>query len=101
MTVSHYPVVTIYVEINDKRTLDQKRRLARLITEASVGVLGADPEDVSVRFRILSYENMARAGTLLSDRQRPEPRRSTPRCRPKHRPRSTSPPTASTTPSAA
>ena len=69
MTVAHYPVVTIYVEINDKRTLDQKRKLARLITDACTDVLNADPEDISVRFRILSYENMARAGTLLSERR--------------------------------
>ena len=73
MTAFHYPVVTIYVEINDKRPLAQKRTLARLITETCVDVLRADPEDVSVRFRILSYENMARAGRLLSDRQRPKP----------------------------
>lgn len=75
MSASRYPVVTLYVEINDKRTVDQKRSLARLLTEACVRVLGADPEDVSVRFRILSYENMARAGTLLSDRQRQQPSR--------------------------
>ncbi len=75
MSVSSYPVVTLYVEINDKRTVDQKRRLARLLTEACVQVLGADPEAVSVRFRILSYENMARGGRLLSDRLRPEPSR--------------------------
>ncbi len=76
MSASPYPVVTLYVEINDKRTIDQKRRLARLLTEACVQVLGADPEAVSVRFRILSYENMAHAGTLLSDRERPEPSRT-------------------------
>ena len=68
MTASRYPVVTIYVEINDKRTIDQKRKLARLITDACADVLKADPEDISIRFRILSYENMVRAGTLLSDR---------------------------------
>ena len=75
MSASPYPVVTLYVEINDRRTVDQKRSLARLLTEACARVLRADPEDVSVRFRILSYENMARAGTLLSDRERPEPSR--------------------------
>lgn len=69
MAASTYPAVTVYVEINDQRTLAQKRRLAQLITEASADVLGADPENVSVRFRILSYEDMARAGTLLADRQ--------------------------------
>lgn len=76
MAVSHYPVVTIYVEINDKRTLEQKRTLARLITNACVSELHADPEDVSVRFRILTYEHMARGGMLLSDRLRPGRRKS-------------------------
>jgi phenylpyruvate tautomerase PptA (4-oxalocrotonate tautomerase family) len=72
----HYPAVTLYVEINDRRTLGQKRALARLLTEACVDVLGADAEDVSVRFRILSYENMARGGALLSDRHRRAAHRS-------------------------
>ncbi|MBI4277257.1 MAG: tautomerase family protein [Armatimonadetes bacterium] len=61
--------MTLYVEINDRRTLDQKRALARLLTDACVEVLGASPEDISVRFRILSYESMARGGEMLSDRE--------------------------------
>ncbi len=70
MATPYYPAVTLYVEVNDRRTLEQKRALARLLTQACVEVLGAGPEDVSVRFRILTYENMARAGELLSDRER-------------------------------
>lgn len=70
MSAPYYPAVTLYVEVNDSRTVDQKRTLARLLTEACVNVLGASPEDVSVRFRILNYENMARGGSLLSDRHR-------------------------------
>jgi phenylpyruvate tautomerase PptA (4-oxalocrotonate tautomerase family) len=72
----HYPAVTLYVEINDRRTLGQKRDLARLLTEACVEVLDASPEDVSVRFRILSYDHMARGGALLSDRHRRPAHRS-------------------------
>lgn len=69
MAGQYVPAATIYVEINDRRTLDQKRKLARLLTETCVEILGVTPEDVSIRFRILSYENMARGGMLLSDRE--------------------------------
>jgi phenylpyruvate tautomerase PptA (4-oxalocrotonate tautomerase family) len=76
MGSAYYPAVTLYVEINDRRTLGQKRALARLLTDACVDVLGSASEDVSVRFRVLSYQNMARGGTLLSDRTRRAHRRS-------------------------
>ena len=68
MAGSYDPAVTLYVEVNDSRTVDQKRALARLLTAVCVETLGAKPDDVSVRFRILNYENMARGGELLSDR---------------------------------
>jgi phenylpyruvate tautomerase PptA (4-oxalocrotonate tautomerase family) len=68
LRIPYQPAVTLYVEINDSRTLEQKRALAKLMTAACVETLGCAPEDVAVRFRILNYENMARGGELLSDR---------------------------------
>lgn len=49
------------------RTTDQKRKLAQGITEAIVSVLDVDPDWVTVLIEELDKENIARAGTLLSE----------------------------------
>lgn len=59
------PVVTI--RMSKGRTTDQKRRLAQGITEAIVSVLDVDPDWVTVLIEELDKENIARAGTLLSE----------------------------------
>jgi phenylpyruvate tautomerase PptA (4-oxalocrotonate tautomerase family) len=68
VTGMYYPEVTLYVEVNDSRTIDQKRALAQLLTNVCLEVLRIAPDDVSVRFRILRHEDMARGGRLLVDR---------------------------------
>jgi 4-oxalocrotonate tautomerase len=59
------PVVTI--RMSKGRTTDQKRRLAQGIPEAIVSVLDVDPDWVTVLIEELDKENIARAGTLLSE----------------------------------
>lgn len=61
------PAVTLYIEVHNRRPADEKRRLAELITRACVDTLDLDGGNVHVWFSINTYENIARAGTLLSD----------------------------------
>jgi phenylpyruvate tautomerase PptA (4-oxalocrotonate tautomerase family) len=61
------PNVTLYCDLNDRRTIDQKRVLAKALVRACCDALDLDPQLVAVRFRSFSYENMARGGVLLSD----------------------------------
>lgn len=75
MTPTGYPAATVYVEINNRRTVAQKRALARLLTEACAEVLDASPDDVNIRFRILRFDDMAHGGELVSDRYRRAARR--------------------------
>jgi 4-oxalocrotonate tautomerase len=49
------------------RTLEQKRRLAAEITAAITETLGVDPERVTLFFKELDTENIARAGRLLAE----------------------------------
>ncbi|KAF5056122.1 2-hydroxymuconate tautomerase [anaerobic digester metagenome] len=59
------PVVTI--RMAEGRTLEQKRILADEITAAITRTLGVDPEKVTLFFEEPRTENIARAGTLLSE----------------------------------
>ncbi len=61
------PTVTLYADINDKRTVEQKRALAGVLVDACCQALDLTPKHVAVRFRVFSYQNMARGGVLLSD----------------------------------
>jgi 4-oxalocrotonate tautomerase len=56
------------------RTVEQKRELARRLTEVAVDVLGVDPETVTVFIEEVSPENFARAGVLAADRRAGTPR---------------------------
>ncbi len=49
------------------RTLEQKQILAAEITAAITRTLGVDPERVILFFEELDTENIARAGTLVSE----------------------------------
>ena len=60
------PIVT--VELVSGRTVEQKRAVAKAITEAVVEHLKTSPESVTVIFRDASRENIATAGVLFSDR---------------------------------
>lgn len=53
------------------RTVEQKRELARRLTDAVVEVWGVDPDIVTLRIEEVPPENFARAGLLASDRKPP------------------------------
>ncbi|HUT76893.1 MAG TPA: 4-oxalocrotonate tautomerase family protein [Polyangia bacterium] len=58
----------IIVQAITGRTTQQKRELARRLTDTIVTVWGVDPEIVTIRFEEVPPENFARAGLLAVDR---------------------------------
>ncbi|MEW5734622.1 MAG: 2-hydroxymuconate tautomerase [Thermodesulfobacteriota bacterium] len=60
------PVVSI--KMAEGRSVEQKRRLVRSVTDALVSELGVKPEWVTVLIEELSRENWATAGELHSDK---------------------------------
>ena len=60
------PVVT--VQLWEGRSLEQKRRLVRAITEAMVEHAGARPDALHVILQEVPRENWGRAGVLGVDR---------------------------------
>ncbi len=61
------PIVTI--DLVEGRTIEQKRELAKRITDDVVEVLKTTPEQVTVVYRDGPRSNFAKAGVLLSDRK--------------------------------
>lgn len=61
------PIVTI--DLVEGRTIEQKRELAKRITDAVVEVLKTTPEQVNIIYRDGPRSNFAKAGVLLSDRK--------------------------------
>ena len=59
---------TIRVELMEGRTVEQKRSLARALTEAAVNVLGSSAASVDVVFYDVARHDWATGGTLWSDR---------------------------------
>ena len=59
----------LIVQQIEGRTVEQKRELARRLTDAAVDVLGVDPETVTVFIEEVPPENFARGGVLALDRQ--------------------------------
>ncbi len=59
------PVIT--VQMLHGRTVEQKRALAKELTEAMVRVIGTKPEAINVVIQELPRENWATAGKLMSD----------------------------------
>ena len=59
------PVVT--VELLEGRTLEQKRRLVRAITDAMVEHAGARPDALHVILHEVARENWGRGGVLPAD----------------------------------
>jgi 4-oxalocrotonate tautomerase len=57
----------ISVELMAGRTIDQRRKFARLVTDAAVAALDTTPDKVRIVFHELAPEDLARAGTLTSD----------------------------------
>ncbi len=61
------PVVTI--QLFEGRTLEQKRKLVRAVTDAVVEYTGARPDALHVILQEVPRENWGRAGILAVDRQ--------------------------------
>ena len=62
------PVVTITMAKG--RSYEQKRRMAEEVAGTITRVLGVPPERVTVLIHELEQENIAIAGTLLSEQER-------------------------------
>ena len=58
----------IHVEMFAGRTLEQKRALAKALTDATVQVLGSSPSSVEVVFVEVQKQDWATGGVLWSDR---------------------------------
>jgi 4-oxalocrotonate tautomerase len=58
---------TIIVEAFEGRTLDQRRDLAKGITEVVAKVYKVEPSAVTIKFRDQSKQDVARAGKLACD----------------------------------
>lgn len=59
---------TLHVEFFEGRTVEQKRALARELTDACVRVLGGSADSVDVIFQDVRRENWATGGVLWSDK---------------------------------
>jgi 4-oxalocrotonate tautomerase len=57
----------VIVEQSAGRTPDQKRRVAKGITDAFVQAYGLEPGQVTIFFHDLERSDMAKAGILYSD----------------------------------
>jgi 4-oxalocrotonate tautomerase len=58
---------TIRVELFEGRTVEQKRALAKALTEATVNTLGGSADSVNVMFFDIARHDWASGGTLWSD----------------------------------
>jgi 4-oxalocrotonate tautomerase len=59
----------IHVELFEGRTLEQKRALAKALTEATTQAIGSPPESVNVVFHDVRKEDWATGGVLWSDKK--------------------------------
>ncbi len=64
---------TLHVELFAGRTVEQKRALARALTEACVKTLGGPPDAVDIVFRDVERHDWATGGRLWSDPAPPQP----------------------------
>jgi 4-oxalocrotonate tautomerase len=58
---------TIHVEMFEGRTAEQRRKLAKELTEATCRALAATPDTVQIILTDIKKENWAEAGKLFSD----------------------------------
>jgi 4-oxalocrotonate tautomerase len=58
---------TIHVEMFEGRTLDQRRKLAKELTEGTCRALGCPADAVQIILTDIKKENWAEAGKLFSD----------------------------------
>lgn len=61
---------TIRIDMVEGRTVEQKRELARRITEAVVDVTGARPERVTIYFNDIAKQDISQGGKLRCDSER-------------------------------
>jgi 4-oxalocrotonate tautomerase len=59
---------TIRVELFEGRTVEQKRQLARALTEATVNTLGGSADAVDIVFFDIARQDWSTGGTLWSDK---------------------------------
>ena len=59
---------TIRVEMFEGRSAEQKRALAKELTDACVRAIGASPDSVDILFYDIARHDWATAGQLWSDR---------------------------------
>lgn len=59
---------TLRVEMFEGRTAEQKRALARELTDACVRVLGGSADSVDILFYDVARQDWATGGTLWSDK---------------------------------
>ena len=59
----------IQVHMFEGRTLDQKRKLVKSMTDAVVKSLDVKPEDVKITLLEMAKHNHAIAGVLVSDKK--------------------------------
>lgn len=64
---------SIHVRLFAGRTLEQKRALAKALTEATLATLGGSPEAVDVVFTDVQRHDWATAGVLWSDKAQAPP----------------------------
>lgn len=64
---------TLHVHLFAGRTIDQKRALARALTEATVATLGVPATAVDVIFTDVEKHDWATGGRLCSDPVEPPP----------------------------
>lgn len=62
---------SLRVELFEGRTPQQKRDLARELTEACVRVLGGSPDAVDIVFTDVARHDWSTGGVLWSDKQKP------------------------------
>jgi len=58
----------VQIEMLEGRTLEQKRKLVKEVTEAIVKSLNCPPEAVSIIIREMKKEHYAKAGELVIDK---------------------------------
>lgn len=64
---------TIRVELFEGRTVEQKRALAKALTEACVSTLGGSADGVDILFYDVARHDWATGGQLWSDKAPPKP----------------------------
>jgi 4-oxalocrotonate tautomerase len=62
---------TIRVEMFEGRSVEQKKALAKELTDACVRVLGGSADSVDILFYDLERHDWATGGTLWSERAKP------------------------------